>query len=38
VVAVETQVANFEQAVYDALNSVSQAENNLKNMIASKSE
>lgn len=34
VVAVETQVANFEQNVYDALNGVSQAENNLKNLIS----
>jgi outer membrane protein len=34
VVASETQVANFEQAVYDALNGVTQAENNLKNLIA----
>lgn len=34
VVAAETQVANFEQAVYDALNAVTQAENALKNMIA----
>lgn len=34
VVAAETQVANFEQAVYDALNVVGQAENNLKNLIA----
>ena len=34
VVAAETQVANFEQAVYDALNTVGQAENNLKNLIA----
>ena len=34
VVAAETQVANFEQAVYDALNTVTQAENNLKNMIS----
>lgn len=34
VVASETQVANFEQAVYDALNTVSQSENNLKNLIA----
>src|ERR1035437_9278421 len=34
VVAAETQVANFEQAVYDALNTVSQAENALKNLIS----
>jgi HAE1 family hydrophobic/amphiphilic exporter-1 len=34
VVAAETQVANFEQAVYEALNTVAQAENNLKNLIA----
>jgi HAE1 family hydrophobic/amphiphilic exporter-1 len=34
IVAAETQVANFEQAVYDALNVVTVAENNLKNMIA----
>jgi HAE1 family hydrophobic/amphiphilic exporter-1 len=34
VVASETQVANFEQAVYDALNTVNQAENNLKNLIS----
>ncbi len=34
VVAAETQVANFEQAVYDALNSVTIAENNLKNVIS----
>jgi len=34
VVATETQVANFEQAVYDALNTVNQAENVLKNLIA----
>lgn len=34
VVAVETQVANFEQQVYDALNQVTIAENNLKNLIA----
>lgn len=34
VVAAETQVANFEQSVYDALNSVNVAENNLKNLIA----
>ncbi len=33
VVAAETQVANFEQAVYDALNTVGQAENTLKNLI-----
>lgn len=34
VVAAETQVANFEQAVYDALNTVGQTENALKNLIA----
>jgi len=34
IVAAETQVANFEQAVYDALNVVNQAENGLKNLIA----
>lgn len=34
IVAAETQVANFEQAVYDALNTVSQNENNLKNLIS----
>lgn len=34
IVAAETQVANFEQAVYDALNTVTQAENALKNLIA----
>ncbi|HEX9959680.1 MAG TPA: TolC family protein, partial [Pyrinomonadaceae bacterium] len=34
IVAAETQVANFEQAVYEALNVVAQAENNLKNLIA----
>jgi outer membrane protein len=33
-VAVETQVANLEQGVYEALNTVSVAENNLKNLIA----
>lgn len=33
IVAAETQVANFEQSVYDALNSVAQAENTLKNLI-----
>ncbi|HYJ92797.1 MAG TPA: TolC family protein, partial [Pyrinomonadaceae bacterium] len=33
VVATETQVANFEQAVYDALNTVNQTENVLKNLI-----
>lgn len=33
VVAAETQVANFEQAVYDALNAVTIAENNLKNIM-----
>ncbi len=34
VVAAETQVANFEQQVYDALNVVGQSENNLKNLIS----
>ena len=34
IVAAETQAANFEQAVYDALNIVNQAENGLKNLIA----
>ena len=34
VTAAETQVANFEQNVYDALNTVSISENNLKNLIA----
>ncbi|HUR99637.1 MAG TPA: TolC family protein [Pyrinomonadaceae bacterium] len=34
IVAAETQVANFEQAVYDALNIVTQSENTLKNLIA----
>ncbi len=34
IVAAETQVANFEQAVYDALNTVTQNENALKNLIA----
>jgi outer membrane protein len=34
VVATETQVANFEQSVYDALNTVNQAENVLKNLIS----
>jgi len=34
VVAAETQVANFEQAVYDALNLVNQNENVLKNLIS----
>jgi HAE1 family hydrophobic/amphiphilic exporter-1 len=34
IVAADTQVANFEQAVYDALNVVTQSENNLKNLIA----
>lgn len=34
IVAAETQVANFEQAVYDALNTVTQNENTLKNLIA----
>jgi outer membrane protein len=34
VIAAETQVANFEQTVYEALNTVTIAENNLKNLIA----
>ncbi len=34
IVAAETQVANFEQAVYEALNLVSQAENVLKSMMS----
>ena len=34
IVAAETQVANFEQSVYDALNVVTVSENNLKNLIA----
>ncbi len=34
IVAADTQVANFEQAVYDALNTVAQNENALKNLIA----
>ncbi len=34
IVAAETQVANFEQAVYDALNTVNQTENTLKNLVS----
>lgn len=34
VVATETQVANYEQAVYEALNTVNLAENVLKNLIS----
>lgn len=34
IVAADTQVANFEQAVYDALNTVNLAENALKNLIS----
>ena len=34
IVAAETQVANFEQAVYEALNLVGQAENVLKSLVA----
>jgi outer membrane protein len=34
VVAIETQVANFEQAEFAALEDVNRAENNLKNLIA----
>lgn len=34
IVAAQTQVANFEQAVYEALNVVTVAENALKNLIA----
>ncbi|MGI8813569.1 MAG: TolC family protein [Pyrinomonadaceae bacterium] len=34
IVAADTQVANFEQAVYDALSVVGQSENTLKNLIS----
>lgn len=34
IVAADTQVANFEQAVYDALSVVGQAENALKNLMS----
>jgi HAE1 family hydrophobic/amphiphilic exporter-1 len=34
IVAAETQVVNFEQSVYDALNTVNLAENLLKNLIS----
>lgn len=34
IVASETQVATFDQAVYDAVNTVNQAENALKNLIS----
>jgi outer membrane protein TolC len=34
IIAAETQVANFEQNVYTALEDVSRAENNLKNLMA----
>jgi outer membrane protein TolC len=34
IVAADTQVAIFEQAVYDALNVVTQSENTLKNLIS----
>jgi HAE1 family hydrophobic/amphiphilic exporter-1 len=34
IIASETQVANFEQNVYAALDEVNRAENNLKNLIA----
>lgn len=34
IVAAETQVANFEQSVYEALNIVSQTENVLKNLLS----
>jgi outer membrane protein TolC len=34
IVAAETQVANFEQAEFSALDDVNRAENNLKNLIA----
>jgi len=34
IVASETQVANFEQAVYEALNAVNQSENALKNFVS----
>jgi len=38
IVAVETQVANFEQAEFSALEDVSRSENNLKNLIAENRE
>jgi HAE1 family hydrophobic/amphiphilic exporter-1 len=34
IVAADTQVANFEQAVYDALNTVNVTENILKNLVS----
>ena len=34
IIASETQIANFEQNVYIALEDVNRAENNLKNLIA----
>ena len=34
IIAAETQVANFEQAVYDALNAVNLSENVLKNLMS----
>ncbi len=34
IIAAETQVANFEQTVYEALNTVTIAENSLKNLIS----
>jgi len=34
IVAAETQIANIEQGVYEALETVGRAENNLKNLIA----
>jgi outer membrane protein len=34
IIAAETQVANIEQGVYEALEAVNRAENNLKNLIA----
>ena len=36
IIAAETQVANFEQNVYSALDDVNRAENTLKNLIAEK--
>jgi len=34
IIAAETQIANIEQGVYEALETVGRAENNLKNLIA----
>jgi HAE1 family hydrophobic/amphiphilic exporter-1 len=34
IIAAETQIANIEQGVYDALDTVGRAENNLKNLIS----